>query len=106
MIKELSNEKVFNLVRPLYKHSYDQFRIPIMSKVTEDSLDFFNVQSLNVQNLSVKNNNSRKFVLGFSEDDKIESFYNNPFKYVPRFQSAYAVATPDYSLHIISSSNL
>lgn len=37
--------------------------------------------------------------MGFSEDDKIESFYNNPFKYVPRFQSAYAVATPDYSLH-------
>ena len=99
MTKELSTEKIFGLVRPLYQHSYDQFRIPIMYKITEDRLDFSKVQPLNVQNLSVKNNNSRKFVLGFSEDDKIARFWNNPLKYIPRFQSAYAVATPDYSLH-------
>ena len=95
-----SEEKIFNLVRPLYQHSYDNtFDIPIMSKVTEDRLDFSNVRPLNIQNLSIDNNNSYKFVLGFSHDDKIERFYNNPFKYVPRFQSAYAVAPPDYSLH-------
>ena len=99
MTKELSTEKIFGLVRPLYQHNYDQFGIPIMNKIKEDRLDFSKVQPLNVQNLSVKNNNSRKFVLGFSEDDKIARFWNNPLKYIPHFQSAYAVATPDYSLH-------
>lgn len=99
MIQENSEEKIFDLVRPLYQHTYDQFRIPIMNKVTEDRLDFSNVQPLNVQNLSAKNNNTRKFVLGFSYDNQLERFCNNPRKYVPLFQSAYAVATPDYSLH-------
>ena len=99
MAKELSTEKIFGLVRPLYQHGYDRFRIPIMDKITEEMLDFHNVQPLNVQNLSIKNNNTRKLVLGFSEDDKIARFWNNPLKYIPRFQSAYAVATPDYSLH-------
>lgn len=99
MIKKNSEEKVFDLVHPLYQHDYNQLGVPIMNKVTEDMLDFSKVQPLNVQNLSIKNSNTRKLVLGFSHDDKIERFYNNPFKYVPRFQSAYAVATPDYSLH-------
>ena len=99
MTQKNSEEKVFNLVRPLYQHKLNRFGIPIMNKVTEDRLNFANVQPLNVQNLSIKNNNTRKLVLGFSEDDKIERFYNSPFKYIPRFQSAYAVATPDYSLH-------
>lgn len=99
MTQKISEEKVFDLVRPLYQHKLNRFGIPIMNKVTEDRLDFSKVQPLNVQNLSIKNNNTRKLVLGFSHDDKIARFYNNPRKYVPLFQSAYAVATPDYSLH-------
>lgn len=99
MTQKNSDEKVFDLVRPLYQHKLNRFGIPIMNKVTEDRLDFSKVQSLNVQNLSIKNNNTRKLVLGFSHDNKIARFYNNPRKYVPLFQSAYAVATPDYSLH-------
>lgn len=99
MKQKNSEEKIFDLVRPLYQHKLNQFGIPIMNKITEDQLDFAKIKPLNVQNLSVRKNNSNKFVLGFSDDNRIESFYNNPFKYVPRFQSAYAVATPDYSLH-------
>ncbi|MBR2733781.1 MAG: DUF4417 domain-containing protein [Selenomonadaceae bacterium] len=99
MKQKNSEEKIFDLVRPLYQHKLNQFGIPIMNKITEDQLDFAKIKPLNVQNLSVRKNNSNKFVLGFSDDNRIERFYNNPFKYVPRFQSAYAVATPDYSLH-------
>ena len=66
MIKELSTEKIFGLVRPLYQHGYDRFRIPIMDKITEEMLDFHNVQPLNVQNLFVKNNNTRKLKILFN----------------------------------------
>ena len=99
-MRGLSEEKLFGLIRPLLNHhNRDQFHIPIMNKVTEDEMDFSNVQPLNCQNLSVKNNNTRKFILGFSYDDKIERFCKKPLKYIPCLQSAYAVATPDYSLH-------
>ena len=71
MTQKNLKEKVFDLVHLLYQHSYDQFRIPIMNKITEDRLDFSKIQPLNIQNLSIKNNNTRKLVLGFSNDDKI-----------------------------------
>ena len=39
MIKKNSEEKVFDLVHPLYQHDYNQLGVPIMNKVTEDMLD-------------------------------------------------------------------
>ena len=74
MIKKNLEERHFDLAHPLYQHDYNQLGVPIMKKVTEDRLDFSKVQPLNVQNLSIKNNNTRKLVLGFSHDDKIERF--------------------------------
>ena len=34
MIKKNSEEKVFDLVHPLYQHDYNQLGVPIMNKVT------------------------------------------------------------------------
>ena len=82
MKQKNSEEKIFDLVRPLYQHKLNQFGIPIMNKITEDQLDFAKIKPLNVQNLSVRKNNSNKFVLGFSDDNRIERFYNNPFKLI------------------------
>ena len=48
MTQKNSEEKVFDLVRHLYQHKLNQFSIPIMNKVTEDRLEFANVQPLNV----------------------------------------------------------
>lgn len=53
MTQKNSEEKVFDLVRPLYQHKLNRFGIPIMNKITEDRLNFANVQPLNVQNLSM-----------------------------------------------------
>ena len=99
MTKVLSNEQRFGLVHPLFdRRCYDKFQIPIMKKVTENMLNFSNVRPLNGQNLSIKNNNTRKFILNFSYDNKMERFWNKPLEHIPLLQSAYAVATPDYSI--------
>ena len=66
--------------------------------VTEENLDIDNMQPLNIQNLSNKNNNTNKFILGFSYDKYLNRFWNDPLKYIPRLQSAHAVATPDFTI--------
>ena len=100
MIKGLSEIENFAIVRPLLgKHQRDILNIPIMHKVTEEMLDFANLQPLNIQNLSQKHNNTNKLVLTFAYDYRIEKFWKNPQKYIPLLQSACAVATPDFSLN-------
>ena len=52
-IKKISETETFSIVRPLLgEHQRDIFNIPVMHKVTEEMLDFANLQSLNIQNLS------------------------------------------------------
>lgn len=99
MTKEKLGMEQFTLLRQtMSKHPYGKFNIPVMNKVTEDMLDFSNIRPLNIQNLSIKKNNSGKFVMFFSQDERIERFWKNAFKYIPLLQTAYAVATPDYSI--------
>ena len=98
--KGLSEIENFSILRPLLdKHQRDIFNIPAMHKVTEEMLDFANLQYLNIQNLSQKHNNTNKLVLTFAYDERLEKFWKKPQKYIPLLQSACAVATPDFSLN-------
>lgn len=83
----------------LGNHSRDKLGIPIMHKVSEDMLDLSKLKSLNIQNLSMKNNNTQKIVLSFVYDKYLDRFWREPLKYIPLFQSAHAVATPDFSIN-------
>lgn len=99
MLHGLSNERKFELLRPLAPH-FQRFAhdIPIMDKVTEDMIDFSKIRALNLQNLSLKHNNSDRLVFMFSDDSDLQPFWNHPRRYIPRLQSAYAVTTPDFSI--------
>ena len=100
LIKGLSEMENFAIMRPLLgEHQRDIFNIPIMNKVTEEMLDFVNLQPLNIQNLSQKHNNTNKLVLTFAYDYRLEKFWKKSQKYIPLLQSACAVATPDFSLN-------
>ena len=100
MRRELPIEGRLKIDRPVIgEHIYDLFDIPVIKKVTEDMIDFQNIRPLNIQNLSPKNNNADKFVLPFTYDKRLSRFWNEPLKYIPLFQSSYAVATPDFSLN-------
>lgn len=44
------------------------------------------------------NTYSKKFILSFINDKYLARFWNEPLKYIPLFQSAYAVATLDFSV--------
>lgn len=95
----LSNEQKFELLRPLDPHfQRDSHDIPIMDKVTEDMIDFRGIRALNIQNLNIKNNNSDCFIFMFSDDNDLQRLWNHPLRYIPLLQTAYAIATPDFSI--------
>lgn len=93
-------EKFFNLVHPLFEnHKYDKFKIPKMKRITENMLDVAKISPLNIQNLSNKYNNGDKLILFFRDDIHLEKYWSQPIKNIGLLQSAYAVATPDFTVH-------
>lgn len=50
-------------------------------------------------NISDTDRTNDKLVLPFNYDKNLNKFWNDPMKYIPRFQSAMAVGTPDYSVY-------
>ncbi len=100
MKQDISNEKIFNLVHPLFEnHKYDKFKIPVMKRVSETMLTISNMNPINIQNLSNKYNNSDKIVLFFRYDNNLEKYWLHSLENVVLLQSAYAVATPDFTIH-------
>ncbi|MBR1580161.1 MAG: DUF4417 domain-containing protein [Selenomonadaceae bacterium] len=99
MRNELSIEERLKISRPVIgEHNRDRFGVPVIKRVTEDMIDFRSIRPLNIQNLSRKNNNTDKLVLPFAYDERLARFWNEPLKYIPLFQSSYAVATLDFSI--------
>ena len=70
-----------------------------MHKVTEGMIDFSILKPLNIQNLSQKYNNTQRIILPFVYDRYLTKFWKEPLKYIPLFQSAYAVGTLDFSVN-------
>ena len=83
----------------LGEHKKDVLDVPVMKKVNKERFDFHKIKPLNIQNLSINKNNTDKMILSFSYDKYLERFWNDPLKYIPILQSAYSVATLDYSLN-------
>ena len=101
MIKGLDDYEKFKVTRPvLGNHDFDEENLPVMNKVTENLVNITKTVPLNVKNLSAKYNNSDKIVLMFNYDKELQKYWNDPFKYIPKFQTTLAVSTPDYSTYV------
>ena len=60
LIKGISLEEQFGVVHPVIeKFRYDELGIPILKEVSENRLDFSNIQPINIQSLSNKKNNTK-----------------------------------------------
>lgn len=99
MRDNLSEIEKIELLRPLSsKYKRDKHGIPIMRPVTIDMLDIEHIVPINVQNLSLKRNNSLHLVFMFRNDCAIHKYWLHPVKYVPLLQTAACVAVPDFSV--------
>lgn len=68
-------------------------------KTLESQLDIKNMEPIGIQNLTTKYDNSKKLVLPFNYDKELLKYWNDPMKYIPKFQSVMAIGTPDYSVY-------
>lgn len=100
MIHGLTEEEKFQILRPMIGEcEYDKFEIPI---VKSSPILFNNINKIKIaglQNAKPDNSNKEKLLHMFNYDKKLTTLWNNPLKYVPLFQSYFAVATPDFSIY-------
>lgn len=100
MIHGLSEEEKFKVIRPLWgDHVLDEYDMPIIHKTLEADLDIENMQPIGIKNITTRQDNSKKLVLPFNYDKDLLRYWNEPLKYVPKFQSVMAVGTPDFSVY-------
>ena len=99
MNKGLTDEEKFKVIRPILGYKKLDHNMPIVRRVSEEQLDFEKMVPMGIQNLSTKYNNENKLVLTFNYDRILERMWRDPFKYIPKLQTAMAVATPDFSVY-------
>lgn len=99
MIRGLTNEEKVKVIRPIMGYEKLDHNMPIIKRVREEDVDFENMIPIGIQNLSTKYNNRKKFALMFNYDKILDRLWENPFKYIPKLQTAMVVATPDYSVY-------
>lgn len=98
MIDELEKVKI---IRPLFNkgRKIQNKRIPVMTKVTEKEIDLNKLMPINIQNVKCKNDNSNKIGLMFTYDNRLNKYWNDPFKYLPVVLTLGAICTPDFSVY-------
>ena len=100
MLKGIDEYEKVKVIRPMFgKHILDEYGMPLMHKTTEEMIDFNKIEPLGISNLSKKYNNSDKLIIAFNYDKVLLKYWNNPFKYIPLFQSSAVVCTPDFSVY-------
>ena len=72
MIHGLSEEEKFKVIRPLLgDHILDQYSMPVIHRTSEEQVDFENMIPIGIQNLTTKEDNSKKLVLPFNYDKNL-----------------------------------
>lgn len=100
MLKVLTEEERFNIIRPIVGGcNYDKFNIPMMKGVSINDVDWDHLNIQGFQSASIKNDNSHTLLTMFSYDKCLARLWNNPLKRIGLFQTFAALGTPDFSLY-------
>lgn len=100
MIKGLSEFEKYKVIRPVIGEAeYDSNGFPIIHKAILNEAEWDNINAINLQNASAKNDNFNSILLMFNYDYKLSALWNNPLKKIALFQTFYAISTPDFSFY-------
>ena len=90
----------FLVVRPLpIGVELDEFRMPIIKKNDIAGLKTKKIKVTNFNNLNSIIDRSLTIIDTFNYDDVLKRLWNDPLKYVAKFQGLMAVASPDFSVY-------
>lgn len=107
MIKGLTEYEKYKIIRPIIGEcKYDAYEIPVMRKVSEETIDWESLKVIGYQNASPKTSDKNTLVLMFNYDNKLLSLWNNPLKKIGLFQGYAAVGSPDFSLSPSMNTNM
>lgn len=100
MIKGLTEYDKFKIIHPLPDDTkYTKNDMPIIKKEEIDISGLSQRKILNVSNINSSKNSSNTILINFNYDNILNRIWNDPFKNIPRYQSFYAVCTPDFSIY-------
>ncbi len=96
------DEKYYNflVVRPIIDGmKLDENRIPIIKKYSINNYESRKINVTNFNNLNSVIDKSTTIIDTFNYDDILRRMWNDPLKYVAKFQGLLAVASPDFSVY-------
>lgn len=100
MIKGLSEQEKFNVIRPIIGPcDYDKYKIPILKKADLSRIDLDNLKAIGIKSASPRTSDKRKLVLMHAYDKELMRLWNDPLKKIGLFQGFAAIGTPDFSLY-------
>ncbi len=100
MIYGIDNYDKLRVLRPVWDtHECDSMKMPIVKAFPEEQFDFERLRFLNIQNISSKKSAKGCVAICFNYDNRLEKFWNDPLKYIPKLQKAAICCTPDYSIY-------
>ena len=98
MIDEKYND--FLIVRPKIDGvDLDNHRMPIIKKMKILEDDFKKIKVTNFSNLNSIVDRENTILDTFNYDNVLKRLWNDPLKYVAKFQGLFAVASPDFSVY-------
>lgn len=105
-MKGLSKYENFKTVHPLPEGvQLSENDIPIIKNEVFEWNNLCNINIINGSNRTSCKNRNNTIVINFNYDDVLKKYWNNPFDYIPVFQTFYAVCTPDFSTYSNMNSN-
>lgn len=99
---KFTQEYYFNLIRPLPEEcTLGQYDMPIIRRPNLAAIDVDQLCIISWQNFRSANEiQCRNSLLSmFCYDDKLETLWRNPRKYIPQLMAFELVATPDFSIY-------
>lgn len=100
MIKGLTEYDKFKIIHPLPDDiKYTKNDMPIIKKEEIDISGLSQRKILNGSNINSSKNSNNTILINFNYDNILNRIWNDPFKYIPRYQPFYAVCTPDFSIY-------
>lgn len=94
----LSEYDKFKIIRPIIGQEEQIIdKMPIIRKDDYSKLDFDTLTIVDASKITENSNNS--LALMFNYDKVLNKYWNNPLKYLGKFQLCGAISTPDFSVY-------
>ncbi len=99
-MKGLTEYEKFLLLRSLPTDwPRDNDGTPFLKRSSFDGTDWNSIEYASLSNISNTKNKNNKILLNFQYDKTLHKLWNNPLKFISKFNDFFAITTPDFSAY-------